>query len=575
MRYLFNHILMRDAVYDMQLRARLRELHRLAATAIEALYADNLVPYYADLAYHYGRAEMSEQERRYATLAGEQAAADYANAAAVRFFSRALDLTPAADLAGQYALLYRREQAYGLQGAREAQRRDLAALWQLAQHLDERRQVEVLLRELFFANAVGDWATATAAIQSVIERSREGRWSEFEAVAHAIWAQVLFSQGEYGAARAQIEQAHALLRSPQPSQDKVRCLLTLGNVAYLQGDHATAMAFYEQGLQVSRAGSHRQGECAALNNLATVLSDREDYAQARDLYERVLRLSREIGCRNDEALALGNLARVAIDQGDYTAGIAYAQAELQIAHEARGPECELQGPVLLGAAWHRLGFYDRATSYYEQALRSSRQFNARRFEGWAEALLGLVSHHQGDDGACIRHCRRALQITRETGERYARAFALTHLGHAWAAQGRWSRAATAYRQSLALRQQLGQPALVIENTAGLARVALAQGNLAEARRHTVTILHHLEERPLEGAMGPFEIYLTCYRVLRADRDPRAGEILAQSYDVLQRYAGRITDPEIRRSFLENIPANRALVAAWKEFQSEESLPCPT
>src|SRR5262249_19767056 len=33
-RYLFRHTLLRDAAYEMQLRTRLRELHRLAATAI-------------------------------------------------------------------------------------------------------------------------------------------------------------------------------------------------------------------------------------------------------------------------------------------------------------------------------------------------------------------------------------------------------------------------------------------------------------------------------------------------------------------------------------------------------------
>src|SRR5262249_13771973 len=80
LRSLFRHALLRDAAYSMQLRARLRELHRLAADVLAQIHAADLAPYAADLAYHYGRAEDMPQERRYARIAGEYAAARYANA---------------------------------------------------------------------------------------------------------------------------------------------------------------------------------------------------------------------------------------------------------------------------------------------------------------------------------------------------------------------------------------------------------------------------------------------------------------------------------------------------------------
>lgn len=573
MRYLFKHVLMRDAIYGMQLRSRLREFHCLAAAAIELLYADNLAPHYADLSYHYGQAEMPEQERRYAVLAGEQAAAGYANAAAVRFLSRALELTPAEDLAGRYALLCRREEVYRLQGAREAQHGDLAVLRQLAQGLDQRCQMEVLLREASFANAVGDWAAATAAARAVIERSRQEGLPEFEAAALLTWGRVLWSQGDYGAAQPLLEQA--LLLAPHHSREEAGCLLSLGNVAYCQGSLDAARSFYEQAFQVCRAVHNRSGECSALNNIATVLSDQQDYAGARSFYEQALRLSREIGGRNEEALVLGNLGRIAVDQGDYPGAIAYIAEELRIARESRAQESEMQALVMLGVAWQRLGFYERAAHYWGLALQQSLDLGARRFEGWAEAMLGLLSHLQGDEEGCRRHCRRALEVTRETGEPQARAFALTHQGHGHVAQGDHPAAAAAYGQSLELRQRLGQPALAMENEAGLAHVALAQGDLAGAQRHVDAILHHLEERTLEGAMDPLWIYLTCYRVLRAGQDPRAKALLIQAYGVLQEQAGRIADPEIRRVFLEEVSAHRAIVQAWKESRLEDSPPCPT
>jgi hypothetical protein len=43
-------------------------------------------------------------------------------------------------------------------------------------------------------------------------------------------------------------------------------------------------------------------------------------------------------------------------------------------------------------------------------------------------------------------------------------------------------------------------------------------------------------------------------------DPRAGGFLQQTYDLLMEYADRIGDGEIRRSFLENVPWHREIVA---------------
>ncbi len=71
LRYLFQHALLRDAAYDMQIRSRLATLHTLAASGLHEVYADDLAPHYADLAYHYGHAGDPAGERRYSRLAGE------------------------------------------------------------------------------------------------------------------------------------------------------------------------------------------------------------------------------------------------------------------------------------------------------------------------------------------------------------------------------------------------------------------------------------------------------------------------------------------------------------------------
>ncbi len=93
-RYRFRHSLLRDASYDMQVYARLRELHARAGAVIEQIYGETLAGQIAELAYHYGQAEDTERERQYLALLGEQAFNLSAFRAAITCFERALTLTP-------------------------------------------------------------------------------------------------------------------------------------------------------------------------------------------------------------------------------------------------------------------------------------------------------------------------------------------------------------------------------------------------------------------------------------------------------------------------------------------------
>jgi hypothetical protein len=68
--------------------------------------------------------------------------------------------------------------------------------------------------------------------------------------------------------------------------------------------------------------------------------------------------------------------------------------------------------------------------------------------------------------------------------------------------------------------------------------------------------------PRDGADDPLGIYLTCYHVLRAGEDARADGLLSTAHTLLQARASKIRDEALRRSYLENVPSHRAVLAAW-------------
>ena len=101
-----------------------------------------------------------------------------------------------------------------------------------------------------------------------------------------------------------------------------------------------------------------------------------------------------------------------------------------------------------------------------------------------------------------------------------------------------------------------------EPTAGLARIALARGDIDGAMKTIGEVIAHFDAGgSVDGTEDPIWIYLTCHQVLAAKNSPRAAEFLERAHTLLSERAALLDDAE-RASFLANVPTNRAVAAAW-------------
>jgi len=483
------------------------------------------------IAEHLEGAGQIEQAVEYFRRAGEQAAAQFANAEALDYFNRALQLAPEDQLTMRYSLLIHRERVYHLQGARRAQLTDLNALDELANALaDDRKRAEVSLRRSNYTEVTGDYAAAIAAAQQAITLSQAAQDRQIEAEGYMQWGSVLWRQGDYKAAQLQLEKALTLAQTEGNRYLETDSLRSLGVIAALQSDYATGMTISDQALQIDREIGNRQGEATALGNLGLASSRLGDYARAKAFQEQALQIHREIGYRMGQGLVLDNLGILFSRQGDYAT----------------------------------------ARDYYDQARGIYRDIGERGRESEELCNLALLLHHMGDDKTAQAYSQEALKIAQEIGSRRWQGFALTNLGHALTGQGYFAEAADAYRQAQDIRNEWGEEHLAIESLAGLARVFMAQEDLGQAHSTIVEILSFLETDSLDGTDDPFRIYLTCYYVLHAYRDTRAGEILNTAYHQLQERAAKISDQEIRRSFLENVATHREIILAYDQYMLKDT-----
>ena len=58
---MFRHTLLYEIAYKMQFENTVKKLHKKIAILYEELYANNLIPYYETLYYHYKKAQIKNK----------------------------------------------------------------------------------------------------------------------------------------------------------------------------------------------------------------------------------------------------------------------------------------------------------------------------------------------------------------------------------------------------------------------------------------------------------------------------------------------------------------------------------
>jgi len=189
-----------------------------------------------------------ERERRYARLAGERAATQYANEEALRYLGRALELTPAGACGHRYELLVARESVYHLVGQRDAQRKDLLELETLAGTLGLEQQAEVAMRMARLAIMTCDHRAAMAAAETAVERAQATGQAGVQAEAHHFWAAGLHHLGDVTAAQTHWAEALALARTCGQRNLEALALSWLAECA---ADPAQELRYWEEALCVA------------------------------------------------------------------------------------------------------------------------------------------------------------------------------------------------------------------------------------------------------------------------------------------------------------------------------------
>lgn len=486
----FSQSLLREVTYESMLRRERAELHRKASHWLEtqAARAGRLDEFAGLIGEHCERAGDLSRAAEWHLRAGEHALASGAVLQACPLFDRALELLPPVDRERRWRGLWGRHIVLDLRGEREAQRRDIEALLELAEALDDDgRRADARFRQQLFLRALGDNRAVVSAAAATIAAARRAANSAIELLALADETVVLGRLGELTAARQSAEAA-------------------LERVPSVENQSALGSAFA---------------------SLAVYYGETGDLARAAELENQAAEIARRVGDRLLESKSIGNL----------------------------------------GVDYIRLGLYKLARASLEQSLALHKALGTRRGRAYNMGNLAEVHLRMHDLPGARRLAEEALAEATAVGDEYFIPDCWQTLGSIDWQAGDYATAAASFAKAAEGYRRIGAGAAAIEGLAGLARCALAEGRLEQTQKHAVEIRDYLNNHGTEGADKPAFCFQTIAEIF--DALGEAGEMRAAvetGYHILLERADKISNSEWRKSFLENVEYNRALVEMWERMQ---------
>jgi transcriptional regulator with GAF, ATPase, and Fis domain/tetratricopeptide (TPR) repeat protein len=306
---------------------------------------------------------------------------------------------------------------------REARPQDPTAAWRVGYLLTVAGEFDAAAEPLEVARRLAGSAAETAEV--------EGQLAELE-----------YQRGAYAAARDWAEKALARATAAGALRIELHARNTLGKLALAHKDPAAAAELFEQNrIVASRAGLGHQ-EAQAHTNLGVAMLLRRDLPAAEQACKRAIEVATRASDTRDRAIATENLAVLAHLARDYRRALTHY-------HVAVGLLKRLGNRAMLGRVANNLG---------ELYLSLGDRQRAR-------ALSDLAAHVSGGNGGPPLRTAQRLRLR----------------GRIEAADGNVAQARASLESALLAFGALGDTRAAADAQLELAKLALADGDVARAR----------------------------------------------------------------------------------------------
>ncbi|MCC6724836.1 MAG: tetratricopeptide repeat protein [Saprospiraceae bacterium] len=505
LRYIFKHSLLREAVYDMQLKTRLKELHRLIGEAIEKLYEHNLEQRYVDLVFHYEEAEDEDKLREYLQKAADSAKGFYQNQQALHYYDKLIVI--------------------------------------LDKQGDKTEKTKTLLKKSSILELIGRWEEAEALARQALESAQAVKQNKLMGRANDALGHLLMLKGRYDEAHDYLEAAAADFGSSHDDRGTSKVYGHLGTLYFRKGKYEDAKLYFIKSIQIAQRYTHtsslaqivatlgltymnlgkyddgirwqqsqfetcqevndRQGMATLLTNMGIVHFEKGEYNEALDCYQRGLALAEELGNKQLISIAIGCVGTVWQRKGRFDLAEAHFERDLALTEELGDKQGICIALGLIGDLYSVVGKFDEAVNYMERNLKLAEELGYKKGKAKSLNTLGDIYFYKQDFDASIRYYNRSIETTRDIGNKLVLGFSLVEKSNVLLAMDNYDEVLENLREATNIAEEIKHPDLLFEVRLVAGKLAIKKGDKAEAQNVFEALLN-LKRGRRDEAMVQYE-----------------------------------------------------------------------
>jgi DNA-binding SARP family transcriptional activator/predicted ATPase len=519
--YSFVHDLIRTAVYENLKPADRQALHERAARAFLELEPDNA----RARAFHYDQAGRATEAALAYRRAGEQDQERFAFHEAQAAFERALDLMSRAPTL-------------------------------------ERIETDIALARV--CEITGARPPQGPALDEALEGARQLGNEALMLQALLVMGRASSRMGKFLAAETQLSTALTLSQKLRDHPRETEAIIYMGDLSGMQGRWEAARGCYYQALSLAQAVPDPAREANALRGIAIAARFMGDMQEAARRLEQSVVVNRQIGDRLGEIIAQVNIVSILYESCAWDRLIAVTDQAIPAA-EAMGNLSSLirlrQNRGL--AAW-ALGDYATARTLLLQAERGSEFSGDTRLTAIARNCLGLVAEDEGNLTEALHLYRTSLVLAEGLHAATEIAYVRHDLGALLLRLGQPAEAIPHLEASRAVWSEHGSQLLRVKSEAFLGLALLAAGDRAGAEELADRAWAAFQQGVPVGELPQGWLWALYRLFVSLDRTDPARQVLRAAFEELQRQALEIKNPDRRSGFLERVPLNHAIMAAYEQ-----------
>jgi tetratricopeptide (TPR) repeat protein/class 3 adenylate cyclase len=496
LKYIFKHALIRETVYEIQLKETLRKLHDLAGNIIEDIYSDNIKEYFEELADHYDKAENVVKAIEYLEKAGYNAKINFRNEIAIVFYEKLLKYLSHNDYSEKKInTLIRIGDIFELTGKWD----DSLNFYETALSLSEKIKSDILtatslykisfltinrgdilksiemsekalkLSErsndyLLYSNILGALGVAYKEMNDYekalnylyIQRDKSSEYGDMRGCSDSIVniGNIHLNKGDMNKAMECYTEAN---RISSDLGDKISLAKITGNLGLVYsnlGNYEKAKAFYKESMDICLQLGDKRGYSMSAGNLGLIYWSTSEYEKAQLCFEQKINVSLELGDKNGYSIALGNMGLIYDAKGNKEKAMEFLEASRTICKEIKDRRGYARACGNMGTIYLSIGDYKKAIDCFNENIEIYEELGEKRGYAIGIGNMGNIYENMGDYDNALKSYEKKMIICKELGIKKSYSIALNNIGNIYSIKNEFDKAMKCFDEAIDIGTEL-------------------------------------------------------------------------------------------------------------------------